>query len=256
MPKVNLEQILACPNCKTSLNPKGKSGKCPNCRFAYSKENGIWRLLLLKSKRGKYSKESYDSTHLKSFRGPSDGSYEILASFARGNKTLDIACGQGHIEKLAPNTVGVEFSDNALKIAQKNGARHLVLADAHALPFKNNSFDLSISSGNLEHFANPQKAIQEMARISKIQVLTVHRHPPIPGAVIIHKLITILFGIKHQPIERPMSERAVVNMLEKANLHVVFRGVWTIPINYGRVIKFLPEFKNIPACTFVISVKK
>lgn len=256
MDKSYFESILVCPKCKSKINTRIDTGKCPKCKNPYEKVGGIWHLLYIKDRPTRVSQKQYNDTHLSSLKGPDDGSYEILAAFARGNRTVDIACGQGHIERLAPETVGVEFSQTALKKAQRNGAKHLVLADAHSLPFRDNSFDLSISAGNLEHFANPQKAIQEMARISKMQILTVHRHPPVPGAEIIHKLITTIFNVKHQPIENPISENDVVKMLKNAGAHVVFRGLWTIPVNYGQFIKFLPEFKNIPACSFVISIKK
>lgn len=256
MAKIEIDKIFACPKCKTKLNPKNGSGKCPKCTFSYSKKNGIWHFLYIKDKLGKYSQREYDTTHIKNFVGPQDGSYEILASIARGSKTIDIACGQGQIEKLSPETVGVEFSLNALQKAQKSGVKNLVLADAHSLPFRNDSFDVSISSGNLEHFANPQKAISEMARISKIQVIIVHTHPPIPFANLIHNLITFFLKIKHQPIEKPISKQNLFKMLKKSKLHIVYSGNWNLPINYGRVIKFLPEFKNIPSCIFVISIKR
>lgn len=197
----------------------------------------------------------YDKMHQKPFAGPSDGSYEILASIARGNKTLDIACGEGAIEKLAPETVGVEFSLNALKKARKNAAKHLVLADAHALPFKDGSFDISISAGSLEHFKDPQKAINEMARVSRIQILTVHRKLPFPLAIL-GELLTKLGKVKHQPIERPVSASDLGEIVKTAGLHIVFKGVWTLPVNYGRPIKFLPELHSLPSCHFVISIKQ
>lgn len=254
--KIKLEEIIACPKCKTNLKPKNGSGKCPICAFTYSKKNGIWHFLNILGSRSKNSQKEYDKVHDKHFVGPEDGSYDILASIARGSRTVDIACGQGQIEKLAPDTVGVEFSLNALIKARKAGVKNLVLADAHSLPFRNNSFDVSISSGNLEHFANPQKAISEMARISKIQVIIVHTHPPIPLAHLIHNLITTFLKIKHQPIERPISKQNLFKMLKKSKLHIVYSGYWNLPINFGRVIKFLPEFNNFPSCNFVISIKK
>lgn len=253
---VNLEEILACPRCRSPLKLKGVGGKCPKCKSSYFKKDGIWHFLYIKEAQGRRSQKEYDDTHFKSFRGPDDGSYEILASFARGNRTLDIACGQGHIEQLAPDTVGVDFSFNALAKAKEKGIKKLVLADAHSLPFVDDSFDIAISSGNLEHFTNPQKAISEMARVSKIQIIVVHTHPPIPFANQIHDLATFILKIKHQPIENPVSKQKLLEMLKKSKLSTVYSGHWNLPFNYGCVIKFLPEFKNIPSCIFVISIKK
>lgn len=254
--KFNLSKIFACPRCQTPLQVKSPQGKCPQCKFSYRKKAGVWNFFYTPRARSLKSQKEYDRTHQKHFGRPSDGSYEILASFARGNRTVDIACGEGFIEQLSPETVAVEFSMEALKKAKKKGARYLVLADAHSLPFKDNAFDISISAGNLEHFESPQKAISQMARVSKIQVLTVHQYPPVPLGSLIHEALTKILGIRHQPIEKPISSWNLERMIKKAGLHIVFKGVWTLPVNYGRVIKFLPEFKNLPSCSFVISIKK
>ncbi len=254
MAKWNFNEQFACPKCKTPLKALSSS-KCPKCKFSYSKKEGIWNFLYAKTKEGIKSMRNYDNMHKEDFGGPSDGSYEILASIAKGNKTLDIACGEGLIEKLAPSTVGLEFSLNALIKAKKNGVKNLVLADAQNLPFQDDSFDITISAGSLEHFPNPQKAINEMARVSRIQVFTVHKEFPIPFSSTFHNLATHALKITHQPIEKPLNQKKLEGMLKKAKLHIVFKGVWTLPVNYGRVIKFLPEFKNIPSCLFYFTIK-
>jgi len=256
MKKLILNTIFSCPRCKTAIRIISSKGKCRKCKFTLKKIDGIWHCLYIFNNQSKKSLKQYESMHTEDFGGPNDGSYEILASIARGNRTVDIACGEGIIEKLSPETVGVEFSLNALKKAKANGAKNLVLADAQALPFQDDTFDIALSSGNLEHFTDPQLAIKEMARVSRIQVLTVHRYPPFPFARILYNLFTKIFKIIHQPIEKPISEISLEKMLQKAGLHIVFKGVWTLPVNYGRPIKFLPELKNIPSCSFVISIKK
>jgi SAM-dependent methyltransferase len=250
-----LQKIFACPRCKSTINTSLPRGKCAKCGFGFKKEGRIWNFLYI-PKRNQASHALFENLHQELSGGPNDGSYEILATFARGNKALDIACGEGHIEKLAPETVGVDFSLNALKKAKRAGAKYLVLANSEALPFKNDSFDLSIVAGSLEHFPNPQKAVSEMARVSTIQVLTVHRPLPLPLASFLPEISSKIFKIKHQPIERPINLAKLTQMLKKAGLRVIFKGVWTLPVNYGRPIKFLPKFKNIPSCWFVISIKK
>lgn len=254
MAKWNFTDYFACPRCKRPLKPV-KNGNCAKCKFNYSNSDGIWNFLYSSNREGVKSMRSYDLMHKEDFGGPNDGSYEILASIARGNKTLDIACGEGLIEKLAPDTIGLEFSLNALRKAKKNGAKHLVLADAQNLPFRDNVFDLTISAGSLEHFSDPAKAISEMARVSRIQILTVHKELPFPFANLVHEAATKLMSIKHQPIEQPISRKKLEQMLKKANLHIVFKGFWTLPLNYGRVIKFLPEFNNTPSCLFYVTIK-
>lgn len=253
---VDLKKILACPKCKTKLKTQKFIGECRRCKFKYQHSDGIWELLYIKDKITKTSQGAYDLMHKKVFESPQDGSYEILASIARGNLTVDIASGDGFIEALAPESVAVEFSKNALINAKRMGARYLVLADAHNLPFIDNAFEVSISSGNLEQFANPKKAIMEMARISKIQVLIVHREFDFPFAAQIRTLATRLLNVENQPIEHPLRAKELEKMLLSANLKIIYKGFWTLPVNYGRVFKFLPTLENIPSCLFVISIKK
>ena len=251
-----LEKILVCPRCQTPIGPKSLSGKCRNCQFLYKKEGGIWHLFYTKDEETKRSQKTYDREHLKVFDGPTDGSYEVLAAIARGNRTVDIACGDGFIEEFAPETVAVEFSKNALLNAKQKGAKYLVLADAHHLPFVDNAFGVSISTGNLEQFANPQQAINEMVRVSKVQVITAHREFNIPFAPQIRKIFTLATRLKEQPIERPIKQKDLEGMIKKTGVRIIYKGLWTIPVNEGQVVKFLPEFKNIPACFFVITLKK
>jgi ubiquinone/menaquinone biosynthesis C-methylase UbiE len=252
----NLEKNLACPRCKKHLTPKGSKGRCTKCKFPYLKKEGIWHLLYTSKRKTKASLKVYDKTHEELSGIPNDGLYKILAAIARGNKTVDIACGQGFIERLTSETVGVEFSLTALKKAKRAGAKYLVLADAHNLPFIDDTFDIAISAGSLEHFANPQKAILEMARVSKMQVLTVHREFDFPFAPTARSVATYLLKVKDQPIETPFRWKQLEKMLKKAKLHIVFKGFWTLPINYGKVFTLLPVFKKIPSSFFVITIKK
>lgn len=249
------ESLLVCPKCRNRLEIKGHRGKCRLCQKSYPKTDGIWRFLYQTSGESIGSRKQYDKLFDDHFQGPRDGSYQILASFTKGNRSLDIACGAGLIEKLSPHTVGLDFSLSALKIAQKNGAEFLIQADAHHLPFKNGAFQMAVSAGSLEHFANPQMAVREMARISRIQVFLVHKFPPLPFiSYFFHKLCHLL-NIKLQPIENPLTKYQLKQILKKANLHTVFSGVWTLPVNYGRSVRFLPEFTNLPSSYFIVSIK-
>lgn len=252
---IDLKKILACPKCKSKLRPTKSQGMCLKCKHPYKFEDGIWHLLYISDKITRKSQADYNKMHQDVFDGPEDGSYEILASFAKGNSTVDIASGDGFIEELAPETVAVEFSKNALENAKKKGAKKLVLADAQNLPFVADAFNIAISTGNLEQFQNPKKALYEMVRVSKIQILTVHREFQIPFASALRAIVKRLTNLKDQPIEKPIKSKHIERLLESAGAKVIYKGVWTIPVNHGNVIKFLPEFKNIPACSFFVSIK-
>lgn len=247
-----LDKILACPNCKKSIY----TAHAKNCRLKkteFKQVENIWNFITSNKNRSQVENELM---HQKGSWGRiSDGSYEILASFARGNRTVDIACGEGFIEQLSPDTVGVDFSISALKKAKKNGAKYLVCASAENLPFVNDSFDLSISAGSIENIENPQKAIFEMARVSKIQIMTIHREFDFPLARLFRSLLTKVFNLKHQPVEKPLKWQEIETMLKGANLKIVFKGYWTLPVNYGKVLPILPVLSKIPSCFFLISTK-
>ncbi len=255
MKESTFKNILACPKCKTALAKTRLQGTCTTCGFAYKKEGGIWHLLYIDQNHSLDAVAAYDKIHEKPSGRIHDGSYEILAAIARGNKTVDVACGDGFIEQLAPSTVGVEFSLHALQKAQKNGATHLVLASAEHLPFADNAFDVSMCSGSLEHFASPQGAIREMARVSKIQVLVVHRKLSIPGSNGIRKMILKAKGLPDQPIDTPLSAKELERMLIRAHLTVIYKGVWTYPYNLEMITKRLPRLTRFPSCHFVIAIK-
>ncbi|OGM26994.1 hypothetical protein A3D00_05730 [Candidatus Woesebacteria bacterium RIFCSPHIGHO2_02_FULL_38_9] len=250
---MELEKAFICPHCKNPLSPRGFTGICSRCKFTYEKKDGIWHFLYIPDKKSEFSKNVYDEMHKIPSERIDDGSYEILAAFARGNKTLDIACGDGFIEKLAPETIGVEFSLEGLKKARKKGAKHLVQADAHSLPFKDKAFELAVCAGSLEHFANPLKALKEMARVSTIQILTVHKKLPIPFSNFLRSFILNLKSVKDQPIDFPISMKELEKILTKAKMHIVFKGVWTHPYDFQMLGFKIPKLLQIPSCHFVIT---
>jgi ubiquinone/menaquinone biosynthesis C-methylase UbiE len=153
-----------------------------------------------------------------------DRSYELVAELTRGLRAVDIGCGEGWVEALNPEVVGVDFSSVALERARENGAVHLIQAPAEELPFEDGAFDLAVSLGSLEHFADAQAALREMARVSRFQLLTVHQHLPVIGHL--RKPLLALRGHSDQPIERPFSRRRLHNELEQAGLVPVFVGNW------------------------------
>lgn len=251
---MEIKKILVCPKCKNTLTGvKIRDNRCGKCGFKYLKDKTIWKLLYTPGKKTTNSLQKYEKMHQHPFGRINDGSYEILAAFARGNKTVDIACGDGFIEKLAPETVACEFSLEALKKAKKNGAKNLVQANAEYLPFADKAFDLAICAGSLEHFENPLKALKEMARISKMQILTVHKQLPLPYSNQLRSLILNLKKINDQPIDNPLSDKELEKLLIKARMHTVFKGVWTYPYDFDFIGIKVPKFLKIPSCIFVIT---
>ena len=90
---------------------------------------------------------------------------------------LDVSTGAGHTAlAFAPHVARVvatdltpEMLDEARKLAQEREIKNIEFkpADAHALPFEDNTFDLVTNRIALHHYLNARKAIAEMARVCK-----------------------------------------------------------------------------------------
>jgi ubiquinone/menaquinone biosynthesis C-methylase UbiE len=86
------------------------------------------------------------------------------------NKVIDIGCGEGFIINCLdfPDITGVDISKSALKLARdKNLNSNLCAGSVYELSFKNDSFDLAIATEVLEHLEEPERAIQEIRRVSR-----------------------------------------------------------------------------------------
>ncbi|RTL71308.1 MAG: class I SAM-dependent methyltransferase [Hyphomicrobiales bacterium] len=95
-----------------------------------------------------------------------------------GGRLLEVGCGRGEfsvwLARAAPrfSIVAVDFSGAAIDIAkdaaQKAGvAVEFRVADAEALPFESESFDVVVSCECMEHVASPQRMARELARVMK-----------------------------------------------------------------------------------------
>lgn len=90
-------------------------------------------------------------------------SHELLAvireRFQTGGDVLDLGCGPRDqalpFESLGFRYVGIDYDGSAADL----------LADGHALPFQDGSFDVVFSFAVLEHLHTPPRAIAEIARV-------------------------------------------------------------------------------------------
>lgn len=183
------------------------------------------RFLSKPAKDAEALREGYEALYRNSYLVEEDEVYQVLAIWLRGNQAVDIGCGVGLVEKYCPETFGVDFSWFALKQAQQNGAQRLVQADAEALPFKDDSFQIALSNGVLEHLQRPQKAISEMARSARMQVLIVHAPLPFPLEWL-RPLVNWLWKLEKQPWDKPLSRRKLKKLLSRAGLKVIYEGFW------------------------------
>jgi SAM-dependent methyltransferase len=86
---------------------------------------------------------------------------------------LDAGCGEGFIlsefkdRGIGEYLEGIDFSEEALSIGKKlfPGLK-LGKGDIYNMPYENNSFDLVISTEVMEHLEKPDKALDEVIRVS------------------------------------------------------------------------------------------
>lgn len=97
-----------------------------------------------------------------------------MAEIKKGDKVLEIGCGTGFtteeiVRRIGENYVfAVDITPEQMKKAVKKFPEvNFVRGDAENLPFKDNTFDSSISAGSIEYWPNPLKGIMEMKRVTK-----------------------------------------------------------------------------------------
>ncbi len=128
------------------------------------------------------NREYYDafSADYERERGQNDpgGYHELLDEleagyvrrFGQGRDVLEVGCGTGlvllRIREFARLARGVDLSPGMLAKAQARGL-DVSLGSATELPFEANSFDVSCSFKVLAHVPEIEKALSEMARVTR-----------------------------------------------------------------------------------------
>ncbi|MEQ9074519.1 MAG: class I SAM-dependent methyltransferase [Sandaracinaceae bacterium] len=94
----------------------------------------------------------------------------IVKPLAAGARVLEAGCGTGlildHLTRVAREAVGVDLSPGMLSKARERGLR-VVQGSVTALPFADESFDLTCSFKVLAHVPELDRALEEMARVTR-----------------------------------------------------------------------------------------
>lgn len=101
---------------------------------------------------------------------------KMLSQITYSN-VIDVGCGDGgllEIVKNESNYTGVDISPTQLKafkhMLKENQRTHvnLIRSDITKLPFPNHKFDLAFACDVLEHVLEPEKVLEEIRRIVKV----------------------------------------------------------------------------------------
>ena len=100
------------------------------------------------------------------------------AEKTKPGKILDAGCGEGFtLEKLRKKGIGeylegIDSLEEAIEIGKEiHPELNLKTADIYKLPYADNSFDLVICTEVLEHLRHPEKALEEIRRVTKKYVI-------------------------------------------------------------------------------------
>lgn len=142
---------------------------------------------------------------------------------------LDIPCGTGRI--FPPlfsrdiRVTGGDISAEMMKVARKKSAsvrlqNGFIRCDAEHLPFKSGQFDSVFSIRFLFHLPNEvrQKALKEMARVSRQWVIVDYRHKYTFKYLL--KQLRRRLGLSSKPYHR-LSREDIAGDLQKARLELV-----------------------------------
>jgi SAM-dependent methyltransferase len=101
-----------------------------------------------------------------------------LLDLREGLSILDVGCGEGYLLRMAARTaslaLGVDVAEGRLRASRHGPADpcpsrcppiELAVADGQWLPFANASFDRIICTETLEHVADAQLTLRELARV-------------------------------------------------------------------------------------------
>lgn len=160
----------------------------------------------------------------------------------RGSRFLEVGSGMGHLTGQLEDTFetfGCDINHWAVKKSKEVvNKSHLQTASAQELPFKNNSFNVVIIKHIVEHLPDPQKAIQEIARVTE------------PGGTLIlatpnlDSLLKPWKGGKwigyqdptHISLKRPAEWLAIIRSAGFSPLKVFSDGFWDVPY-----VRFVPS---------------
>ena len=106
------------------------------------------------------------------FCGRRDFIARLLDAVPRGDALLDVGCSGGALldalrTRGFTNLTGIDISPRAVERCHTRGFTHVREADACALPFADNTFDIVVASDLLEHIADADRAMVEWYRVLK-----------------------------------------------------------------------------------------
>jgi len=178
---VDVQAILRCLSCGSQLDSDRAAGFiCLGCKHTYPNVNGIARFVDAQHYAAsfgfqwhRYQKTQLDNDEVRESEQNFVMKTALHPEEMQGKLVLDVGCGMGRFAEVATRwgarVVGVDLSA-AAEVAAKNLAdRDFVAfqADAFALPFAPESFDVIYSVGVLHHTPDCEAAVKLLVKYLK-----------------------------------------------------------------------------------------
>jgi ubiquinone/menaquinone biosynthesis C-methylase UbiE len=163
--------------------------------------------------------------------------YTTAAAFCEGKDVLEVACGAGlglgYLARKARRIVGGDYTERLLRLAQRHyrGRIPLVRLDAHALPFRDRSFDVVILYEAIYYLTEPDRFLAECRRVLRV-----------PGVVLICTVNKEWSDFNPSPFSvRYFSSQELIELLQRHGFAVELYGAFPVLKDSARdrVLSFL-----------------
>lgn len=223
---MDLSAYLRCPRCRSSITIAEQMASCASCGLKADIRGGIIRFVTSDVHENfAIQWNMFAEVQLDSVNGTTESRDRLLeqsglapADFA-GKRVLEVGSGAGRFTEVlvgfGADVISCDFSaavdanarSNAAAIA--SGQLHVVQADAFALPFVEDGFDMVVGYGMLQHTGAPAKAMASLWRhVKPGGLLLVDRY-----ALSLSRILPFKYALR--PITKRLPARTVLKFSER-----------------------------------------
>jgi SAM-dependent methyltransferase len=188
--------------------------------------------------------------------------FVAFAAARAGGKALDVGCGTGNLAlELANNSAfssieAFDFSPAYIAYAKARGADPRInfqTADACAIPFSDETFDLTLSMLVLAFIPEPQRAVREMVRVTRSGGTVAACMWDLRGGVVFGRMFWDTAAIldpeavelRGKALSRPITRQGgIAGEFKAAGLQNVQETALTIAMNFTEFEDFWAPFEG------------